>query len=71
DLTIVRHSGELLDFSIVPSQTLQDVSKRVELAFNRYVKGDIKSQTNSTTKEVLAVRKGIPEAYALFEDERR
>ena len=41
DLTIVRHSGELLDFSIVPSQTLQDVSKRVDLAFNRYVKGDI------------------------------
>ncbi len=41
DLTIVRHSGELLDFSVVPSQTLQDVSKRVELSFNRYVNGDI------------------------------
>ncbi len=41
DLTIVKHSGELLDFSIVPSQTLQDVSQRVELAFNRYIKGDI------------------------------
>ena len=41
DLTIVKHSGELLDFSIVPSQTLQDVSKRVKLAFDRYIKGDI------------------------------
>jgi putative transposase len=41
DLTIVKHSGELLDFSVVTSQTLQDVSKRVELAFNRYIKGDI------------------------------
>lgn len=40
DLTIVRHSGELLDFSIVPSQTLQDVSKRVDLAFDRFIKGD-------------------------------
>ncbi|MBD2392772.1 transposase [Cyanobacterium aponinum FACHB-4101] len=40
DLTIVRHSGELLDFSIVPSQTLQDVSKRVNLAFTRFIKGD-------------------------------
>jgi len=41
DLTIVRHSGELLDFSIVPSQTLQDVCKRVDMAFGRYIKGDI------------------------------
>ncbi|MDJ0732105.1 MAG: transposase, partial [Crocosphaera sp.] len=31
----------------------------------------VKSQTNSTTKEVLAVLKGIPEAYALSLDERR
>jgi putative transposase len=41
DLTIVRHSGKLLDFSVVPSQTLQDVSKRADLAFERYIKGDI------------------------------
>ncbi len=40
DLTIVRHSGELLGFSIVPSQTLQDVCKRVDLAFKRFIKGD-------------------------------
>ncbi|MDR9894848.1 transposase [Aetokthonos hydrillicola Thurmond2011] len=40
DFIKVGHSGELLDFKSVPSQTLQDVSKRVELAFNRFVKGD-------------------------------
>jgi putative transposase len=41
DLTIVKHSGEILDFSVVPSQTLQDVSKRADLAFERYIKGDV------------------------------
>ncbi len=41
DLILVKHSGELLDFSIVPSQTLQDVSNRVNLAFDRYIKGNI------------------------------
>ena len=40
DLTIVRHSGERLDFSTVPSQTLQDVCKRVDLDFKRFIKGD-------------------------------
>ena len=40
DLLLVKHSGELLDFTNVPSQTLQDVSKRVDLAFARYLKGD-------------------------------
>ncbi|WP_414581407.1 hypothetical protein [Scytonema sp. PCC 10023] len=34
------HSGELVDFTRVPSQTLQDVSKRVDLAFSRFIKGD-------------------------------
>jgi putative transposase len=42
DLFKVFHSGELLDFTRVPSQTLQDVSNRVELAFARFVKGDAK-----------------------------
>ncbi|MEO0968837.1 MAG: transposase [Cyanobacteria bacterium J06639_18] len=41
DLVKVGHSGELLDFTRVPSQTLQDISKRAGLAFNRFVKGDI------------------------------
>jgi putative transposase len=40
DLVVVQHSGELLDFTSVPSQTLQDVSKRVDLAFKRFLQGD-------------------------------
>jgi putative transposase len=41
DLVFVGWSGELLDLASVPSQTLQEVCKRVELAFSRYIKGDI------------------------------
>lgn len=44
DLVSVGWSGELLDFASVPSQTLQEVCKRVELAFSRYIKGDIKGK---------------------------
>jgi putative transposase len=40
DFVQVEYSGELLDFTKVPSQTLQDVSKRVDLAFSRFIKGD-------------------------------
>ena len=40
DLVTVDWSKELLDFKSVPSQTLQEVCKRVELAFKRYVSGD-------------------------------
>ena len=40
DLIKVDHSGELLDYTRLPSQTLQDISKRVEKAFNRFLKGD-------------------------------
>lgn len=40
DLILVKHSGELLDFTNVPSQTLQDVCKKVEQTFERYIKGD-------------------------------
>ncbi len=36
----VGWSGESLDFTSVPSQTLQQVCKRVELAFKRYISGD-------------------------------
>ncbi|BAY25890.1 transposase [Calothrix sp. NIES-2100] len=39
DLIKVVSSGELLDFTRVPSQTLQDVSKRVDLAFSRFIQG--------------------------------
>jgi putative transposase len=41
DLVVVGWSSELLDFNSVPSQTLQEVCKRVELAFSRYIKGDV------------------------------
>lgn len=40
DLLKVNWSGELLNFSDVPSQTLQEVCKRVELAMDRFIAGD-------------------------------
>lgn len=40
DLIQVKRSGELLDFSAMYSTILQDVCKRVERAFERYIKGD-------------------------------
>ncbi len=44
DLVSVGWSGELLDFNSVPSQTLQEVCKRVKLAFTRFVAGDKNGQ---------------------------
>ena len=44
DLVSVGWSGELLDFNSVPSQTLQEVCKRVELAFTRFISGDSKGK---------------------------
>ena len=44
DLVTVGWSKELLDFSSVPSQTLQEVCKRAELAFKRYIAGDKNGQ---------------------------
>ena len=40
ELVQVSWSGESLDLASVPSQTLQEVGKRVELAFKRYIAGD-------------------------------
>jgi putative transposase len=40
DLVLVKWSGELLDFTEVYSTILQDVCKRVEKTFERYLKGD-------------------------------
>lgn len=40
DLVKVFHSGELLDFTRVDSTVLQDVSKRVDKAFERFIVGD-------------------------------
>jgi putative transposase len=42
DLVKVWHSGELLDFKRVDSTILQEVSKRVEKAFERFIVGDSK-----------------------------
>jgi putative transposase len=44
DLVSVGWSGELLDFNSVPSQTLQDVCKRVKLSFDRFIAGDTKGK---------------------------
>ncbi|GJD17599.1 transposase [Rivularia sp. IAM M-261] len=40
DLVRVMHSGELLDFQRVDSTILQDICKRVDEAFQRYIVGD-------------------------------
>jgi len=40
DLVSVGWSQELLDFTRIPSQTLQSVSKRVDKSFSRFVTGD-------------------------------
>lgn len=42
DLVKVFHSGELLDFKAVDSTVLQDVSKRADKAFERFIIGDSK-----------------------------
>ncbi|WP_293334250.1 transposase [Microcoleus sp. CAWBG58] len=42
DLVKVFHSGELLDFKQVDSTVLQDVSKRVDKAFERFIIGNSK-----------------------------
>ena len=44
DLVTVGWSKELLDFSSVPSQTLQEVCKRAEKAFSRFISGDGKGK---------------------------
>ena len=40
DLVKVSHSGELLDFARVDASVLQEVSKRVDKAFERFIVGD-------------------------------
>jgi putative transposase len=56
DLLKVGYSGELLDFTSVPSQTLQNVSKRVELAFSRFLKGDSKGTRSGKPRFKNAAR---------------
>jgi putative transposase len=50
DLIKVDWSGELLDFPSVPSQTLQEVCKRVDLAFTRYIKGDVNGKRSGSPR---------------------
>ena len=40
DLVTVGWSKEQLDFTRIPSQTLQEVSKRADKTFSRFIKGD-------------------------------
>ena len=40
DLTLIKWSGELLDFGRVDSTVLQDVCKRVDKAYCSFIKGD-------------------------------
>ena len=56
DLIKVGHSGELLDLSTVPSQTLQDISKRADLAFNRFIKGDTNGKRSGKPRFKNAAR---------------
>ncbi|MDJ0615702.1 MAG: helix-turn-helix domain-containing protein [Calothrix sp. MO_192.B10] len=56
DLIKVGHSGELLDFTIVPSQTLQEVSKRAKLAFSRFLQGDSKGSRSGKPRFKNAAR---------------
>jgi putative transposase len=56
DLVSVLWSGELLDFNCVPSQTLQEVCKRVELAFSRYIKGDLNGKRSGKPRHKNTAR---------------
>ncbi len=56
DLIKVKKPGELLDFKRVPSQTLQVVSKRVKLAFSRFLQGDEKGKKSGKPQAVTIER---------------
>ena len=56
DLLRVGHSGELLDFSLLPANTLQDVTKRADLAFQRFIKGDSKGDRGGKPRFKSAAR---------------
>lgn len=47
DLVAVKWSGELLDFGCVDSTILQDVCKRVDKAFERFINGDANGKRSS------------------------
>lgn len=56
DLVLVHHSGELLDFSEVYSTILQNVCKRVEKTFERFVRGDCNGKRSGRPRFKGAVR---------------
>ena len=56
DLISVGWSGELLDFSSVPSQTLQEVCQRVKLAFDRFISGDSKGKRSGKPRFKISAR---------------
>ncbi len=56
DLVSVKWSGELLDFSRVPANTLQQVCKRVDLAFKRFIAGDCKGNRSGKPRFKSASR---------------
>ncbi len=55
DLIKVGHSGELLDLSLLTKQTLQDISKRVGLAFKRFLSGDVNGKKSGKPRLKNAV----------------
>lgn len=65
DLILVKHSGELLDLTTVPSQTLQDVFKRVQIAFERYIKGDFKGKRSGKPRFKSRYRTILIESQAI------
>ncbi|MEO0966909.1 MAG: transposase [Cyanobacteria bacterium J06639_18] len=56
DLLCVRHSGELLDFSLLPANTLQDVTKRADLAFQRFTSCDLNGNRSGKPRLKNAAR---------------
>ncbi len=67
DLITVEWSSELLDFTSVPSQTLQEVGKRVKLAMNRYISGDSQGKRSGKPrfKNTARFRSMVLEGQAL------
>jgi hypothetical protein len=56
DLTLVKWSGELLDFNDVYSTILQDVCKLVDEAFKRFTKGDKDGKRSGKPSQVAALQ---------------
>jgi putative transposase len=68
DLVSVGWSGELLDFNSVPSQTLQEVCKRVKLGFDRFISGDSKGKRSGKPryKNTARFRSMVFESVKLY-----